>query len=358
MPLLLRRGTNAERLTITPLEGELIYTTDTKQLFVGDGVSTGGNIISASLSPSGLGSDLDLNNYKIYGTGNIDITGSINASSGIYGSFIGDLKGSVFADDSTQLVDSVNGILRGDHYGSVYANDNMTVMIDASSKNATLNDITANSLITDFLSTPSGFLRVIQPTNGEPTRLVIDSVDNSGTLKLRRTSTSDISSPILTYGVIHFERDDINGPLITAAMTGGNDGIYLVSDHDGMFTEAGFVSLDGVTHNFGIGTLNPTEKLDVRGSGIFTDQVTASAFMGNLIAEDSSVIINASTNTVSTMTVNVSDIINLTPLSAEPSGKITGTIAMADRSTWDPLSKGSGPAYPVYYTGSAWAALA
>jgi Major tropism determinant N-terminal domain len=42
MPLRLRRGTNADRTTITPVQGEPIYTTDTKKLFVGDGTTAGG----------------------------------------------------------------------------------------------------------------------------------------------------------------------------------------------------------------------------------------------------------------------------------------------------------------------------
>lgn len=42
MPLRLRRGTNADRTTITPVQGEPIYTTDTKQLFIGDGTTAGG----------------------------------------------------------------------------------------------------------------------------------------------------------------------------------------------------------------------------------------------------------------------------------------------------------------------------
>ena len=47
MALRLRRGTDAERLLITPLEGELIYTTDTKKLYVGDGITVGGNAVDA-----------------------------------------------------------------------------------------------------------------------------------------------------------------------------------------------------------------------------------------------------------------------------------------------------------------------
>ena len=48
MALRLRRGTNVERQLLTPLEGELIYTTDTKSLYVGDGITLGGVLIAAS----------------------------------------------------------------------------------------------------------------------------------------------------------------------------------------------------------------------------------------------------------------------------------------------------------------------
>jgi hypothetical protein len=46
MALRLRRGTDAERLLITPVEGELIYTTDTKLLYAGDGSTAGGNVVT------------------------------------------------------------------------------------------------------------------------------------------------------------------------------------------------------------------------------------------------------------------------------------------------------------------------
>jgi hypothetical protein len=46
MTLKIRRGTNAERLTITPEEGELIFTTDTKKVFIGDGNTAGGLVVS------------------------------------------------------------------------------------------------------------------------------------------------------------------------------------------------------------------------------------------------------------------------------------------------------------------------
>lgn len=50
MPLRLRRGTNADRTTITPVQGEPIYTTDTKKLYVGDGTTAGGVVIGGTMS--------------------------------------------------------------------------------------------------------------------------------------------------------------------------------------------------------------------------------------------------------------------------------------------------------------------
>ena len=52
MALRLRRGTDSERLLITPAEGELIYATDTKLLFVGDGVTVGGNAVDTNTQVS------------------------------------------------------------------------------------------------------------------------------------------------------------------------------------------------------------------------------------------------------------------------------------------------------------------
>lgn len=46
MALLLRRGLEADRLDFTPEEGELIYVTDTRLLYIGDGVTPGGNILA------------------------------------------------------------------------------------------------------------------------------------------------------------------------------------------------------------------------------------------------------------------------------------------------------------------------
>jgi hypothetical protein len=45
MSLQIRRGTEAQRSSITPLTAELIYTTDTKLVYVGDGITAGGTLV-------------------------------------------------------------------------------------------------------------------------------------------------------------------------------------------------------------------------------------------------------------------------------------------------------------------------
>jgi len=91
--LQLRRGTNAERLSITPQSGELIYVTDydsagVSPLWVGDGATVGGTEVSSASSgitdivndtTPQLGGTLDLNSYDITGSGNIDINGNIDS---------------------------------------------------------------------------------------------------------------------------------------------------------------------------------------------------------------------------------------------------------------------------------------
>ncbi len=52
MALRLRQGLSSDRTSITPASGELIYTTDTKYVYVGDGVTAGGNLISGAVPTS------------------------------------------------------------------------------------------------------------------------------------------------------------------------------------------------------------------------------------------------------------------------------------------------------------------
>ena len=70
MALRLRRGTDAERLLITPIEGELIYTTDTKLLYIGDGTTAGGTLVTGA---GGGGGSTTLDALT-----DTDLTGAVN----------------------------------------------------------------------------------------------------------------------------------------------------------------------------------------------------------------------------------------------------------------------------------------
>lgn len=78
MALQLRRGTSGTRTSITPAVGELIYTTDTKRLYVGDGTTAGGTAVDATTdivndtSPQ-LGGALDVNGQLITSASNGNI---------------------------------------------------------------------------------------------------------------------------------------------------------------------------------------------------------------------------------------------------------------------------------------------
>lgn len=68
-------------------------------------------------------------------------------------------------------------------------------------------------------------------------------------------------------------------------------------------------------------------------------------------------ILKLVSNTNTVVTVNPNKTITLAVLSAAPSSPANGTLAVADRTNWDPASKGSGGSYIVYYNGSTWNAL-
>ena len=54
MSLRIRRGTDAQRQTLTFDQGEVVYTTDTKKLYVGDGITAGGQNILATSGGAGV----------------------------------------------------------------------------------------------------------------------------------------------------------------------------------------------------------------------------------------------------------------------------------------------------------------
>lgn len=135
MALRLRRGTNVERQLLTPLEGELIYTTDTKSLYVGDGVTLGGVLIAASGEVSNT----------IDGLLDTNIVGLQDGDVLVYNNITGEWNNSQSALD----LDDINDVLltssaNGDvlfYDGNSWKNVEFNSLVDSSNV-IELNDIT------------------------------------------------------------------------------------------------------------------------------------------------------------------------------------------------------------------------
>lgn len=122
MALQIRRGSDSERLGTVFAVGELIYTTDSKKLYVGDGSTIGGLPVTGDpatqfdlindLTPQ-LGGNLDLNGFDITGIGDIDIDGNISLTGYIT---MGDSSGdniNILGSITSNIVPSTTGLTIG-----------------------------------------------------------------------------------------------------------------------------------------------------------------------------------------------------------------------------------------------------
>lgn len=176
MALKLRRGTDAQRLLITPAEGELIYTTDTKLLYVGDGSTAGGVAVDSGAATTflGIASNItpDVTNTRNIGavgnvyatgrftslfgnlTGNVsgNVTGNVtgNLTGNVNGNVTGDLVGSVFADDSSTVIDAIQKKIFGSLYSNI--NGNLYVSVDPSNNYLTNGDIVMQDNVITLLN--------------------------------------------------------------------------------------------------------------------------------------------------------------------------------------------------------------
>lgn len=375
MALQIRRGTDAERLTITPAEGELIYTTDTKLIYVGDGSTLGGtkadtgitDVISDT-SPQ-LGGNLDLNSQTITGTGAISITGNIsgntvagssgNFTSSVIGSLSaasiqGDLTGSVFADDSTMLVDGTDGkivlsnnviqdlsnvyvpitptagdaliwnavdgrweagnpavsggVFDGDIQGSLFADDS-SLIVDGINNNITTNQITASVIRP---SIPADGISVVG--DGGAVNIVnFQGLGNRNQLNLIHSTLEDVQGEYLpvgdthvfqngtavSFGAITFQKFDGVSQETFAVVEGFSDGLVL-SHETTPFTipdlNKRFIISDGF---FTFGDVDLRERVNIGGSIYISGEVTADqGIRANIVNDDSSVILDYVTSTV------------------------------------------------------------
>tara|TARA_B110000503_G_scaffold120062_1_gene182405 strand:+ start:1704 stop:3443 length:1740 start_codon:yes stop_codon:yes gene_type:complete len=298
MALRLRRGTNLQRQTFVLDEGELIYVTDTKELYAGDGITLGGILITGDVagSPAVLTKDLNLNGYDILGTGTITST-FIGDGSGINGILLelledvllmdpgnGDIlkyvdglwtnapetvsegggtgiieglqynisiKGDVVGADSNVLVDSVLGVFNGNVTGNLTGNaDTATALADARSFSLT-GDVTATAVTFDG----TGNVELTTVYNPSPVALGTDTTgdyvasltqgtgvtitNNSGE---GATPTIDIGQAVATTDNVTFNNVTADGNIITSGYF--KAGIYTSVEREALTPDTGTILFD------------------------------------------------------------------------------------------------------------------
>lgn len=166
MAIRIRRGTNADRITVVLESGEVAYTTDTKMFYIGDGTTLGGTLIGPGAAGAvawgaitgTLASQTDLNTAlgtKV--TGNTAITGATKTK------ITYDSKGlvTVGADATTaDIAASTNKNYVTDAQQTVITNTSGT-----NTGNQTLANTSDSSSHTATLSATGGSIKLVEGSN-------------------------------------------------------------------------------------------------------------------------------------------------------------------------------------------------
>jgi len=313
MALRFRRGTDSQRqeLDFIPETGEPIWTTDTKKLYIGDGTTAGGILVTGAgggggditgITDNTTGSvltledsvitiadnvdfdagngDILLSGGDITGTGNIDLLGNSTVSGTVEGN-IGNF-GSANITAGLTVGGTINSSFYvGDHLGSVFADDS-TMVIDGER-----GDIYTNRLYHSVEN-----LRII-PTSGNNNEFRIRASVEDTELQTVTTSDSDLTGTNARHGRLQFARDDSQGFTVVGGLSSRENGLYLYHSASGVHPDSTAVTLTEGT--LGVGTYTPDTSyaLDVRGDTIVSGSLEAGAMLlsgSNIDTSDSSAI--------------------------------------------------------------------
>ena len=457
MPLQIRRGTEAELelLATPPQQGELVYITDSKQLYIGDGTSLLRNItpVTGYTDENALdyiGSVLDAgphtgisfthddtantisatinatqNLTTLTVTGNTSLaTTTINGPLTVSGKLIADFNGSIYADDSTLLVDGVDSKINLD--GTVKGNiiPDVTEAYDIGSSSLKFRDLylsgtslylgaaqvtatgsainlpagstVGGNLIQDAVSEDTAFIRDIQGSVfADDSTQLVNAID--GTVKLDN-GTISIDGQSVTSSTLSFDISNTTespNTVLDVYNVGGSSAVKVISvggqnpftDPSGISLRSSFGGFEGsgsevapVAGDYS-GYINGQVYDPTFGGGtnILTSQISFGVDANASVAPDTypgAIEFSVNTNTGSspnfeimvyngtglgiktdpTATLDVNGFMKLAVLTAAPSTPANGMIAIADGATWDPA--GTGKSVAVAYLGGGWRVMA
>lgn len=301
MPLQIRRGPTADRLAIIPLEGELVYDTESGVVYIGDGTTPGGNPASEftvedarlATARTFLG-DLLSDNTVHNGISFQYINDRLIATVGV--DLSGDLRGSLFSDDSTRLVDGTAGTFNLDGTVGTHVIPNADVTYDLGSSSNRFRDlylsgssiklgdatITATGTAVNLPagSTVNG-IPLEDPKNsifGDDSTLLVDGVDSK--INLDGTVKGDVVP-------------DISETYDLGSFTKKFSKLYLTESNASLWLGNAAIGSVGTAINLPVGSTIGGDPIG-RGDGV----VEGSNYKINIVGDDSTLIVDTSSKQV------------------------------------------------------------
>ena len=375
MSLRIRRGTDAQRQSITFDLGEPVWTTDLEQFWIGDGMTTGGKSIAQGIAGPGLNYNSTTGKLE---TSNATLT-TDQISEGTTNKYFLNQR----AQDATALL-----FANGTQTGITFSYNAVTHAISAT--------VTSTAIIHDTSPSLGGNLSLnghsVTGTGLEDITNILD-LQFSGNIYNSQITLSNnalqlnnnqilafyLGSPVVPTPFLIKQYNNVASPnysvygITNGSTTSGFQ--YFTSrgtvDAPTTVQLGDFIKLDtaqpytGSTFALSSAVAHMVDPYGSVGTSSVSGMIALSTFSDSNPAHYKGVIINSlgyvSINHLASdnlyCALNINGVMQLTPQTAAPSTLVEGMIAIADRITWDPASKGSGYSYPVYYNGHTWTAF-
>ena len=286
MPLQIRRGPTADRLTTTPLIGELVYDTQTGVVYIGDGVTAGGqpattftvNDARLTTARTFLGEALS-DNSQHSGITFQYVSDRLIAT--VNESLEGHFKGSFFADDSSIMIDGETGQLRGSLLGSVVSDNGLSTLVDGANAKINLDGTVKGNIVPNANETydigSSSFRFRDLYLSGSSIKLGAATITASGSA-VNLPAGSTVNGVPLGQAV-----GDLKGSVF------GDDSTVLVNGPDGSINLNGTIKdnvVPGTTEQFNLGSF--TTKFNK----LYLTESANSLFIGNAAIGSAGSVIN------------------------------------------------------------------
>lgn len=257
--------------------------------------------------------------------------GDLDLASASIVNLTADIKGSVFGDDSTVLVDGISSTVK--LYNGVI-------------------DITADSL-----TSTTGNVQVSNKTEGTSTILEAYNRDEATAIRvngLNGNGINNISGFSINGYYGGFEDSGSEVKITAGNYIGELSALAYDPDSDGSGTGKKVLS------SLILFRSDPTEAIandTAKGQIEFvTNAGTGTTPVAKTMLFDAKGQL-AVNRTSARSTLDVEGIMTLEPQTAAPATPVIGMIAVANKTDWDPASFSGSTPYPVFYTGAAWVAM-